>query len=273
MSSPHGDSGHYAKLLLETEILREQMMRSVMDWLHLPRGSRGLDAGCGVGSLTFLLADAVGPEGHVTGLDISPDLIGIAAERTRRAGYGNRIDVRLGDINHIPFDPGSFDWVWSADCVGPGTGDPYGQTRALAGVIRPGGMVCILAWSAQSLLPGYPGLEARLNATRAGIAPFMQGMKPEAHLFRARSWLEQAGLRDVTAKTFVSDIQPPLSEAVREAMLLVFDMRWGAGSAEISEAHWDLYKRLTSPESPDFILDQPGYYAFFTYTAIRGTKP
>ncbi len=33
----------------------------------------------------------------------------------------------------------------------------------------------------EDLLPGYPLLEARLKATTAGIAPFVEGMEPESH--------------------------------------------------------------------------------------------
>jgi demethylmenaquinone methyltransferase/2-methoxy-6-polyprenyl-1,4-benzoquinol methylase len=133
--------------------------------------------------------------------------------------------------------------------------------------------VVILAWGAQNLLPGYPRLEARLNTTDAGIAPFKQGMKPEMHLFRAKAWLEQAGLERVTARSFVADVQAPLTDAVRNAFMHLFDMRWGERSDTVSPDDWDLYKRLTNPESPDFILNTPDYYAFFTYTAFRGRKP
>ena len=59
------------------------------------------------------------------------------------------------------------------------------------------------------LLPGYPALEARLNATSLGIAPFDAKMKPESHSMRAPEWFKQAGLSEIRAQTFVSDINPP----------------------------------------------------------------
>ncbi|HEX5942204.1 MAG TPA: hypothetical protein VFY66_07990, partial [Anaerolineales bacterium] len=52
--------------LLEANPLREPTLRSIIQSLQLPRGSRGLDAGCGIGLQAFLLAEAVGPEGQVT---------------------------------------------------------------------------------------------------------------------------------------------------------------------------------------------------------------
>ncbi len=272
MASPGGDKSKCARLLLEADCLREHLIRAIIAWLDLPAGSTGLDAGCGVGSNTLLLAEAVGERGRVTGLDIADDLLRIARERTRQAGCEDRTDFKQGDINNPPFEPDTFDWVWSADCVGPGTGDPLSQAEALARVVRPGGSVSILAWSSQNLLPGYPVLEARLNATSAGIAPFKRNMKPEMHLFQASRWLARAGIEDVTAKTFAGDIQAPLDEAHRNALGSLFEMRWGGAEGEVDEQARDLYKRLTDPLSPEFILDRPGYYAFFTYTVFRGWR-
>jgi ubiquinone/menaquinone biosynthesis C-methylase UbiE len=272
MASPHGDTSKYTRLLLETDCLRDNLIRAIIGWLDLPGGSHGLDAGCGVGSNTLLLAEAVGRRGHVTGLDIAEDFLRIAGKRARQAGCEAQTDFRQGDINNLPFGPDTFDWAWSADCIGPGTGDPLAQAAALARAVRPEGSVNILAWSSQNLLPGYPMLEARLNATPAGIAPFKQNMKPEMHLFHGIQWLTKAGLQDVMARSFVGDIQAPLDEACRNALGLLFEMRWGEAGREADEKDWDLYKRLTNPASQEFIGDRPGYYAFFTYTVFRGWR-
>jgi demethylmenaquinone methyltransferase/2-methoxy-6-polyprenyl-1,4-benzoquinol methylase len=272
MRSPHGEKDQYIKLLLETDCLRDDLIRTIIGWLDLPSGTSGLDAGCGLGSNTLLLTEAVGAQGHVTGFDISEDFLQIAGERARQAGFEDRTDFRQGDVNSIPFGPDSFDWAWSADCIGPGTGDPFAQAEDLARVVRPGGSITILAWSTQNLLPGYPMLEARLNATRAGIAPFKQDMRPEVHLFRGSGWLAEAGLQDVTARSFVGDIRAPLDGPRRNALALLFDMRWGESRAEAEDDDWSLYKRLTDPESPDFIGDRPDYYGFFTYTVFRGWR-
>lgn len=272
MPQSKGDDSRCAGLLLETECLREHVTRAIIEWLDLPEGSRGLDAGCGIGSCTLALADTVGPRGHVTGLDTDRDLLRIAGERMREKGYGDRTDFRKGDINKPPFDPQTFDWVWSADCAGPGTGDPFAQVRGLAELARPGGRLNVLAWSSQNLLPGYPLLEARLNATPTGIAPFKRNMDPKTHLFQAGRWFADAGLEDVRAKTFAGDIQSPLDEGYRKALCLLFDMRWGGAQGEVDEETWSLFKRLTDPASAEFILDRPGYYAFFTYTVFSGSK-
>ena len=72
-----------ASQLLVTANLREPIIRSAIETLRSPVGSRGLDAGCGVGLHVLLLAEAVGPTGHVTGLDISSELLSHAERLTR----------------------------------------------------------------------------------------------------------------------------------------------------------------------------------------------
>jgi len=55
-------------------------------------------------------------------------------------------------------------------------------------------------------------------------------------------------------------------------MLSLFEMRWEGAQSELSAEDWAEYQRLCQPESPDFILDSPDYYAFFTYSLFYGSK-
>ncbi|MBD0372541.1 MAG: class I SAM-dependent methyltransferase [Pyrinomonadaceae bacterium] len=57
--------------------------------LDLPHGGRVLEIGCGTGRNLSLLAEAVGREGHVYGVDISEGMLGEARELCERKGYGN----------------------------------------------------------------------------------------------------------------------------------------------------------------------------------------
>jgi hypothetical protein len=138
-------------------------------------------------------------------------------------------------------------------------------------VVRPGGSVAVLLWSSQQLLPGYPLLEARLNATTAGIAPFFKGNDPRRHHFRALGWFREAGLKEPTVQTFVGEAQAPLRDEMRTALTSLFAMRWGDPQSELTPEDWTRYERLCDPTSPDCILDLPDYYAFFTYSMFRGT--
>jgi len=263
----------YAWKLYESDPLRRPYILDAIEFLQLPEGSRGLDAGCGIGLQTMLLADAVGPDGHVTGLDISQAFIARGKDIAQKAGYERGIDFKQGDIYGLPFEDGSFDWIWSADCAGYQTRKPVPLIRELARVVKPGGIVSILVWSSQQLLPGYPLLEAHLNATASGTAPFTAGMAPEMHYLRALGWFESAGLEQPLAHSFVGEFQAPLEEAVRTALLALIEMRWPEVRSDLAPGDWELFERLTRPGSPEFILDVPGYYAFFTETLFCGRVP
>jgi demethylmenaquinone methyltransferase/2-methoxy-6-polyprenyl-1,4-benzoquinol methylase len=256
--------------------LREPIFRSAIQALRFPVGSRGLDAGCGIGLQALLLAEAVGPAGHVTGLDLSAELVAYAKDMVKKAGLSERISFREGDVNDLPFEDDTFDWAWSVDLVGYAPIAPLPLVKELARVVKPGGSVAILAWSSEELLPGYPLLEARLSATSAGIAPFVKGKKPESHFLRALGWFRDAGLEEPAARTFVGDAHAPLSDDVRSALAALFQMRWPGVESELREDEadgghlWAEYQRLCLPGSPDFLLDHPDYYAFFTYSMFRG---
>ena len=87
--------------------------------------------------------------------------------------------------------------------------------------------MAILFWSSQRLLPGYPLLEARLNATCAANYPYTNDTKPGLHVLRALGWLQRAGLEELKARTFVADVQAPLGNAARNALRGSFQMFWG----------------------------------------------
>jgi demethylmenaquinone methyltransferase/2-methoxy-6-polyprenyl-1,4-benzoquinol methylase len=173
-------------------------------------------------------------------------------------------------VRRLPFEDDSFDWVWSVDCVGCAPGEPLPLLKELARVVKPGGSVAILGWSSQQLLPGHPLLEAHLNATSAGIAPFAEAKRPEQHFLRALGCFREAGLEKPTARTFAGDVHAPLSDDIRNALMSLLHMRWRNPQSELSPEDWAEYQRLCRPGSPDFVLDLPDYYAFFTYSMFHG---
>jgi demethylmenaquinone methyltransferase/2-methoxy-6-polyprenyl-1,4-benzoquinol methylase len=263
----------YAKTLDLSFALREPTMREAIGAVRFSPGSQGLDVGCGIGNITSILAKSVAPAGHVTGVDISADMVVNATEAAERAGLSEQLSYRQGDMKDLPFDDNTFDWTWSVDCVGYASVEPLPIIKELMRVVRPGGRITFMAWSSQQLLPGHPDLEARLNATSMGIAPFVKGRYPENHLFRALGWFRQLGLESPKAYTFVGTAHAPLSEHVREALLSLIQMRWPGVQSELHQDDWDVFQRLCQPDSPDFILDLSGYYAFFTYSMFECKVP
>jgi ubiquinone/menaquinone biosynthesis C-methylase UbiE len=264
------DSADYVRKLAVTAPLREPVIRSAIEALHLPHGSRGLDAGCGIGLHTVLLAEAVGSAGHITGLDVSSEFLSHAEKAAERAGLSSRVAFRQGDVYAIPFGDDTFDWVWSADCAGYSTRRPMPVMKEMVRVVKRGGQVAILAYTSQQLLPGYPLLEARLNATAAGIAPFTDGMRPEEHFTRALGWFRAAGLEELTVETLVSTVRSPLREDLRDGLIELLAMRWEGGLSELSRDDRETYRRLCRPGSADCLLDRGDYYGFFTYSLFQG---
>jgi ubiquinone/menaquinone biosynthesis C-methylase UbiE len=97
----------------ESERLADQA-QTLTDLLHhdtrYPAGSRVLEAGCGIGAQTVILARN-SPKARITSLDISEDSLMRAEENVRREGITN-VTFRQGDIFHLPFEPASFDHIF-----------------------------------------------------------------------------------------------------------------------------------------------------------------
>ena len=266
------DADSYIQKLKISNSYREPILREMVGWLNLPAGSSGLDTGCGVGLQCLQLAEEVGPAGHVTGLDISAEMLDYGREMVKNAGLSERISFQEGDVKDLPFANNTFDWVWSADCVGYGPWDTLRLVKELVRVLKSGGILALAAWSSEQLLPGYPRLEARLRATPDGIAPFVHGKKPELHFPRALGWFQELGLKEPKAQAFAGSVCAPLSDEVRQALEELIEMRWPNVTSELSPEDLAEFQRLCRPDSPDFILNLPDYYAFFTYTLVWDKK-
>lgn len=69
----------------------------MLDMLGISRGQRILDVGCGTGVLFPFLEQRVGAEGHITGVDLSVEMIKVAGKK-----YGFRnLSLIVGDIQEI----------------------------------------------------------------------------------------------------------------------------------------------------------------------------
>jgi len=81
----------------------------------LKKGEVVLDLGSGAGIDCFLAAKAVGSEGRVIGVDMTPEMLEKARENVNKSNYKN-IEFRLGEIENLPVQDGIIDIVIS-NCV------------------------------------------------------------------------------------------------------------------------------------------------------------
>lgn len=146
--------GHSGRELERLEIqgaFYEGITRVFLHAAGLARGMRVLDIGCGVGDVSFLAADLVGPRGSVLGVDraIEP----IRAARARAAALGlPHVEFRRAEIGglrtrRVDALVGRFVLMHQAD--------PARTLRAAAGHVRPNGIVAVL--------------ESHMSASVAGV--------------------------------------------------------------------------------------------------------
>jgi ubiquinone/menaquinone biosynthesis C-methylase UbiE len=117
-----------------------QIAEQSLALLCLAPGQSVLEVGCGNGVFLPFLAAAVGPGGHVVGIDHSPQFVASAQERMRAAGVANIVTVQEADACELPFADATFD---AAHCerVLMHIDDPTAALREMRRVVKPGGVV------------------------------------------------------------------------------------------------------------------------------------
>jgi demethylmenaquinone methyltransferase/2-methoxy-6-polyprenyl-1,4-benzoquinol methylase len=83
--------------------------KALVDFAALKEGEQVLDACCGTGTLTYLLAERVGRIGAVTGIDLSYSSLGVAAKKAKKV---LPLTFRQASCADIPFPDGNFDKIF-----------------------------------------------------------------------------------------------------------------------------------------------------------------
>ena len=110
-------------------------------------GIKVLDLASGTGEPAITLATRVGPTGHVTALDLSADLLAIAADRARQRGLTN-VAIQQADAQSLPFPGDRFDLATSRFGV-MFFADTDRALRELLRVLKPGARACFLVWGSR----------------------------------------------------------------------------------------------------------------------------
>lgn len=113
----------------------------LVDRLDVRPGERALDVACGTGAATRVLAERVGPDGQVVGIDLNPLMLGVAASLAL-----TNVELREGDAASLPFDDAEFDLALCQQGL-QFVPEPEAAIAEMARVLRPGGRVGLACWN------------------------------------------------------------------------------------------------------------------------------
>jgi len=152
----------------------------------LQPGETVLDLGSGGGFDCFLAAKAVGPEGRVIGVDMTPDMISKARENAAKSQDRN-VEFRLGEIEHLPVADGSVDVVIS-NCVINLSPEKPGVYKEIFRVLKSGGRVAVSDIVATAPLP---------DDLRQDLELYAGCVAGASQIDEIESMLEQAGFTEI----------------------------------------------------------------------------
>jgi uridine kinase len=98
---------------------------------ELARGAVAVDLGCGTGRALPHLRDALGPEGLVVGIDVTPEMLHVSS--AKRGSMGS---LALADVSFLPLAAGTVDAIFAAGLL-THVPDPHALLRELARAARP----------------------------------------------------------------------------------------------------------------------------------------
>ena len=130
--------------------------------LNLTPGQRLLDIGCGLGDAALALADDLGSDGEIVGIDASAEMI--AGARTRARTARCRVRFTIGDALELAEPNCTFDTARSERTLQWLT-DPKAAVAEMARVLRPGGLLSLIEtdWSTFDIDVGDGDLAKRVH--------------------------------------------------------------------------------------------------------------
>ncbi|MEU6232258.1 methyltransferase domain-containing protein [Kitasatospora sp. NPDC047058] len=259
----------------EGELYAPALTRAAQ-WLHdlldgTPVG-RVLDVGSGPGVVAGLLADAF-PAAEVVAVDRSSALLERAVARS-----GGRVTTRQADLPDGFGLLGTADLVWSSKAVHH-LGDQQAALTALAGTLRPGGLLAVaegglpLRFLPRDIGLGRPGLQARLDAAHEDVFAAMRAGLPGA-TDGVEDWpamLAAAGLVPAGSRTFLVEWPAPLPAAAREHLHAQLDRRRGQVAGGLDAEDLATLDALLDRDAPAGILNRPDAF-YLTATTVHTAR-
>lgn len=208
------------------------VVAGMLDALDIQPGARVLEIGTGTGYNAALLAELVGPRGHVLTVDIDGQLVSAARQNLAAAGYQDRVEVLLADGATALAASDSVDRVIATAAVQLGR-VPY----AWVAQTRPGGV--ILAPMRTELASGPL---VRLQVDPDGVA-HGQAVRLRVGFMELRAQ-RTPGASWSALRWDDPDIEPTLTEVDPFTALLCEAPRW-AIAVSVPSCRYDLEKRTS----------------------------
>ena len=195
---------------------REQMIRDI----YFKYGSYIVDAGCGPGLWTPLLARAIGYQGRILGVDVSPEALVTAYRRMHGKRYERIVKYKRSMLEQLPVPSGSVDLIFSAN-VSQYLPEPVTTFAAMGRNLVPGGRLVIkdIDFGTMRFHNIDSGLQARVFQARER----WEQLRVDAEFSFEDSWvgsklasyLRAAGFEDVQEKSYRIVRHFPLSQDFR----------------------------------------------------------
>ncbi|WP_455234727.1 class I SAM-dependent methyltransferase [Thiogranum longum] len=161
-------------------------------------GTKVLDAATGTGAVAVAFAQALGQEGRVMAIDISPGMLDKAEANIRKMAIDN-IDLHEMDAERLDFRSGYFDSVVCSFGLFF-LSDMVGALREWKRVLKPGGKLAFTCFETTAFQPMLDDFAERLQSLGANLPQGPFGARRIASLEHCRELLHDAGLVDTAAE-------------------------------------------------------------------------
>lgn len=136
-----------------------------LELLRPQPGDTLLDVGCGPGILAVRAAEQVAPDGAVTAVDLSEEMLGLARAKATSAGVADAITFEVGDMHRLRFPDGCFDAVACSFAMFFAR-DVTAVGRELWRVVAPGGRLVVTTVGEQFFEPMWTQFRAETARVR-----------------------------------------------------------------------------------------------------------
>lgn len=196
----------------------------------LKPGQTVLDLGSGAGLDCLLAAQKVGPEGHVIGVDMTPEMIERARSNAKRVKASN-VEFRQGYLEDLPVDSNTVDVIIS-NCVINLSPDKEKVFNEAFRVLAPGGKLAVSDIVTDGELP-----EVVRNSLSAWAGCVAGAVEAKEYI----SMMESVGFTDISIKPVFFD-KETVDSALNEMKLDVTEYPRDAVYKAVYSAKITAYK-------------------------------